>query len=128
MSDSARSVFALLRAEFAEEAASQFARLRRTPQTDIIWFLDYFPSLTEENRKALLDALADRRAMEVFPRRTATLQVAPALAQLREARNRPGSKGGTRYTGVQMLGMEPSFREPGGYHQSWRESFCGVAF
>ncbi len=100
----------------------------RIPQTDIIWFLDYLPGLTGAEREALLDALAGWGATAFFPRPRETPTVAPALAELREARNRPGSKGGTRYTDVKMLGMDPSLREPGGYHQSWRERFTALQF
>src|SRR5262245_16297391 len=94
---------AMLRAELAEEAASGFARLRRIPQTDIIWFLDYFSGLSGAEREAILDALADaaaaafalRRPAAYADRRLGMPTIAPPFGQMIEARNRPGGKGGT---------------------------------
>jgi hypothetical protein len=60
-------VVALLRAELEDDVASGFARLRRIPQTDIIWFLDYFTGLAAAERETLLDALADSAAMAFGP-------------------------------------------------------------
>jgi hypothetical protein len=128
VSDSRRNVVALLRAEFAEEAASGFPRLRRIPQTDIIWFLDYFSGLTGAEREALLDALADSAVMAFCPWFPQLPAVAPALAQMCAARERPGAKGGTRYMDIKMLCADPSFREPGAYHASWREHFTPLHF
>ena len=57
-----------------------------------------------------------------------TVDVPAGLARMHEARERPGGKGGTRYTDVKMLSADRSFREPGGYHPSWRESFTALHF
>jgi hypothetical protein len=119
---------ALLRAELAEEVASGFTRLRRIPQTDIIWFLDYFPGLTEAERETLLDALADSAAVAFSPPPWEMPPVAPALTQMCEARERPGGKGGTRYTDIKMLCADPSLQQPGGYHSSWRENVTALHF
>jgi len=134
MSNSRTTVVTLLRSEFAEEVASGFARLGRIPQTDIIWFLDYFVSLSGAESEALLDALADSAAMAFGPPSRPTLNdrgtvdAPPGLAHMCEARNRPGAKGGTRYMDVKMLGADPALREPGGYHPSWREQFTPLHF
>jgi hypothetical protein len=128
VSDLRRKAVTLLRAEFADEAASDFPRLRRIPQTDIIWFLDYFVGLSAADREALLDALADSAAMAFPPLVPVVPQFASALAQMIEARNRPGGKGGTRYTDLKQLSALPSLREPGGYHESWRENFTPQHF
>jgi hypothetical protein len=128
VSDALEGVVAGLRAEIAREVDSGFARLQRIPQTDIIWFLDYFAGLTGADREALLDALADWGGTVLCPPRSGLPAIAPALAQLRDARNRPGSKGGTRYTDVKMLAADPSLREPGAYHASWRERFTPLHF
>jgi hypothetical protein len=89
--ESRQNVITRLRAEYAEEAASGFARLRRIPQTDIIWFLDHFAGLSGTEREALLDALADSGAMAFGPpygpklNAMGTVDVPPALAR-RQAR------------------------------------------
>src|SRR5436853_5516403 len=129
MSDLQSNIFAVVRKELAQEAAAGFPRLRLIPQTDFIWFLDYFAGLAATEREALLDALARHGMMAFFPRqRTGEQEIAPALARLGERRLRPGSKGGTRYGDMKTLCMDPSLREPGGYHQSWRESFTELHF
>jgi hypothetical protein len=128
------NALALLRAELAEEAASGFGRLRRVPQTDIIWFLDYFSGLTEAQRETHLDALANVAVTAfgppVMPTLNArgTVDAPPGLAHMYALRERPGGKGGTRYTDIKMLGMDPSVREPGGYHPTWRENFTALHF
>jgi hypothetical protein len=134
VSDSRQNVIPLLRAEYAEEAASGFARLRRIPQTDIIWFLDHFAGLSGAERKALLDALADSGAMAFGPpygpklNAMGTVDVPPALARMCEARQRAGGKGGTRYTDLKMLAADPSLQKPDGYHSSWREHLTDLHF
>src|SRR3984893_17258246 len=134
MSDSCSNVITPLRAELAEEAASEFPRLRRIPQTDIIWFLDYFAGLSGAEREALLDGLADSAAMAFGPptmpvlNERGTVDAPPGLAQMVEARNRPGAEWGTRYMDVKMLGADPSFRDPGGYHESWRALLTPLHF
>ena len=134
MSDSRRDAVILLREELAEEAASGFPRLRRIPQTDIIWLLDYFSGLNEAEQEALLDALADSAAMVFGPPTRPTLNdrgtvnAPQALARMAEMRDRPGGKGGTRYMDVKMMSADASFREPGGYHQTWRENFTALHF
>ena len=134
MSDSHLAKRTLLRAELTAEVASGFARLRRIPQTDIIWFLDYFSGLTEAPRAALLDELADSAVMAFgqpsSPKLNAmgTVDFPPAFAQIYKLRERPGGKGGTRYTDIKMLGMDPSLREPSGYHSSWRENLTDLHF
>jgi hypothetical protein len=122
-------ITALVREHFADEAAAGFPRLHRIPQTDIIWFLDYFAGLAAVEQGALLDALAQGGTMAFFPSQAAGIpEIAPALARMCERRLRPGSKGGTRYMDMKSLCMIPSTREPGGYHQSWRENLTELHF
>jgi hypothetical protein len=129
MPDSHPNVVALLRAELAAEVEAGFPRLKRIPNTDVIWFLDYFAGLAAAERTALLDALA-RFGVRFFFLRPGDVQpeIAPALARYREAKDGPGGKGGTRYMDVKMLCMDKSLREPGNYHESWRQNFTPLHF
>src|SRR3954453_22957389 len=114
VSESRQNVATLLRAELAQEVASGFPRLRRIPQTDVIWFLDYFEGLTGAECEALLDALAESAATAFGPpgpltlNARGTVDVPPGLARMCAARERPGAKGGTRYTDMKMLCAVPS--------------------
>lgn len=132
MTASWSSVVAHLRAELASEVAAGFPRLRRVPHTEIIWFLDYFAGLAPAEQKALLDALARFSATPFFPRQAPPQHQEPerdpAFARFRAAHDRPGSRGGTRYTGVKMLSMDPSLKEIGGYHESWKANFTDLNF
>jgi hypothetical protein len=134
MSDSPSNVVSLLRAELAHEAASGFPRLRRIPQTDIIWFLDYFAGLGEVEREALLDALADSAALAFGPptipilNERGTVDAPPGLASMVEARNSPAALWGTRYTDLKMMSANPSMREPDGYHESYRALLTPLHF
>jgi hypothetical protein len=47
---------------------------------------------------------------------------------MRAMRSRPGSKGGTRYMDLKMLGADRSLREPGGYDATWREHLTPLHF
>lgn len=129
MSELRSRVVELVRGELSQEVAAGFPRLKRIPSTDIIWFLDYFPTLAAAEQEELLDALAGVGAD------AAMLATSPApqpdsapLARMRAARSGPGGKGGTRYMDVKMLSMEPAFREPAGYHESWRQTFTPLHF
>src|SRR5438874_9713132 len=101
MSDVQSNSIAVLRTELAREAAAGFPRLRRIPQTDIIWFLDYFAGLSAAEREVLLDALADSGALAFMPtampklNERGTVDIPAGLAPMIEARSRPGAKGGT---------------------------------
>src|SRR6266536_2296145 len=109
MSDLQSKIIAVLRMELAEEAAGGLPRLRRAPDTEIIWFLDWFAALDSAEQEALLDGLARWGAIAVFPKEGGPQVVEelerrhPALARFRASRNRMGYKGGTRYTAVKML-------------------------
>jgi len=132
--DSRRGVTALLRAELEKEAASGFPRLRRIPQTDIIWLLDYFDGLAAAERETLLEALADSAAMAFGPpsmpvlNARGTVNIPPGMAPMIEARQRPGGMGGTRYTDIKMLCADPSMRDPAAYHPSWRTHLTDLHF
>jgi hypothetical protein len=128
------NTIAVLRAELAEEAASEFPRLKRVPTTDIIWFLDWFAALGAAEREALLDGLARWGALGFFPTKDGPHVVAelekqyPAFARFRAARNRMGYKGGTRYTPVKMLSKDPAMHEIGHYHEDYRKHCSPLAF
>jgi hypothetical protein len=128
VADSRQSISTLLRAELAEEAASEFPRLRRIPQTDIIWFLDYFSGLSSAERETLLDDLAHSAALAFLPPSRALPQVGPALARMCEARERPGGKGGTRYMDMKMLCADRSLHDRAAYHESWRQHLTALHF
>jgi hypothetical protein len=129
-----QNVIPFLRSELGAEAGSGFARLRRIPQTDIIWFLDYFANLATAEQELLLDALAESGAMAFMPpgvqklNAIGTVDAPEPLARMCEIRNRPGGKGGTRYTDLKMLSADPALREPGMYHASWREHLTELHF
>ena len=134
MSTSFANGRALLRAEMAQEVDSGFTRLRRIPETDIIWFLDYFPGLTGADQNALLDELADSAALAFGPptmpklNEKGTIDAPPAIARMCKMRERPGGKGGTRYTDIKMLRADPLMRQPDHYHSSWREHMTPLHF
>ena len=97
--DSRRVLVDWLRAEFAAEQASDFARLKRIPDTRVVWFLDTFTRLNPTEQSAVVDTLTEWSSysflgqlrppavVERFSRCTAP----PALAE------------GIRYTGVNLL-------------------------
>jgi hypothetical protein len=134
VSDRHHAISKFLRAELAGEVAAGFPRLRPVPQTEIIWFLDYFAGLPEPERETLLDALADSAAYAFLPPASlplnarGTVDVPPAIARMVELRQQPGGMGGTRYMDIKMQSADPSFREPGGYHPSWREKLTPLHF
>jgi hypothetical protein len=134
VSDALQNIIPRLRVELDAEAASGFARLRRVPQTDIIWFLDYFAGLAVAEQETLLDALAESGAMAFTPlamlklNERGTVDVPEPLARMCEIRSRPGGMGGTRYTDLKMLSAETAMQEPGGYHESWRQHLTALHF
>src|SRR6202035_4468873 len=40
----------------------------------------------------------------------------------------PGHKGGTRYTDIKMLSMDPTLREIGGFYEGWVKNCSPLAF
>ncbi len=119
MSDLRANVVALLRNELGEEAAAGFPRLRRTPYTHIIWFLDYFAALPPGEQGPLLDALARFGARSVLreggPQDLQELDVRyPAFARFRSERERMGGRSGLRYTDVKMQSMIAKDTQSGG--------------
>ena len=134
MSDLRSRVIALLRNELAEEVASGFPRLKRIPYTDIMWFLDYFASLGTAEGESLLDGLARWGAMAFFPQQCRPRDVQelehhyPSFARLRAPKGRMGYKGGTRYTDVKMLSMDPGLRDIKNYHEDWIKNCSPLAF
>jgi hypothetical protein len=134
MSELESSITALLRADFGQEAAAGFPRLKRIPYTDIIWLLDYFAAQAVAEQEALLDGLARLATLPFFPQKCGPEQVAaierdhPALARFRAPRSRMGYKGGTRYTDVKMLRMAPELREIGNCHEDYIKNCSPLAF
>lgn len=57
----------LLKSHLRAEAVTGFPRLRRTPSTAVVQFLDYFDTLPAGEADALLDALAELGALRFFP-------------------------------------------------------------
>jgi hypothetical protein len=127
MSDTIPNVVRLLRGELAAEVASDFPRLRRIPETDVIWFLDYFPRLSREEQATLLDELAESAAWAFFRWREMP-QIGRAVTHMCEVRNSPGAKGGTRYTDVKMMCADKSLQKPENYHPSWRVHLTPLHF
>jgi hypothetical protein len=132
MSNVQSNIIAVLRAEMAAEAAGEFPRLTRVPCTDIVWFLDYFDTLETSEREALLDGLAEWASLPFFlsgPEAVGELHRRhPAFARWREPRSRMGYQGGTRYTAVKMLNMDPGLRDKGYYHADYRKNCAPLAF
>ena len=134
MSGLKSAITAVLRTELAEEAGRGFPRLKRVPCTDIIWFLDWFAALDAGEQEALLDAMARWGAMGFLPKESGPQAVAelerqhPAFARFRAPRHRMGYKGGTRYTEVKMLSMDPGMKESGHYHEDYRKNCSPLAF
>src|SRR5262245_19017123 len=119
MSDLRSHGVALLRKDFAEEAAAGFPRLKRIPYTHIVWFLDYFAAQAGAEQETLLDGLARCGARAIFrdggPRELKELEAQhPALARMRSAREQMGYGPGYRYTDVKMLSMVARDAESGG--------------
>jgi hypothetical protein len=127
MSEPQSSAVELLRGELSQEAIAGFPRLKRIPSTDIIWFLDYFSTLPPAEQDQLLEGMASTIAMMLAAPRGPAPENA-AVARMRASRSGPGGKGGTRYTDVKTLSMEPAFRDPAGYHESWRQKFTPLHF
>jgi hypothetical protein len=134
MSDLQSNIIAVLRTELVEEAASAFPRLKRVPCTDIIWFLDWFAALDSAEQESLLNGLARWGALGLFPKAGGPQVVEelerqhPAFARFRAPRSRMGYKGGTRYTAVKMLSMDPGMKEIGYYHEDYRKNCSPLAF
>lgn len=57
----------LLKSHLRAEAEAEFPRMRRTPSTSAVQFLDYFDTLPASGAEALLDALAQLGALRFFP-------------------------------------------------------------
>ncbi|PWU16914.1 MAG: hypothetical protein C5B50_12390 [Verrucomicrobia bacterium] len=60
-------VIRLLREAFCRECSSGFAWLRRTPSTSSRKFLDYFASLNDADKSALMEALVQHATLNAFP-------------------------------------------------------------
>jgi hypothetical protein len=111
MSDQQARVIALLRADFAEEAAAGFPRLKRIPSTLIFSLLDYYDSLNDAERQALLDGLTRFGSDVLFPNegpvgqaRVAEMNAHPGFGRYYQALHTSSEfRTGLRYTDVKML-------------------------
>jgi hypothetical protein len=102
------AIAALIRAEQQEEAVQGFPTLRQIPSTGIIKLLDYFDTLSDDERAAQIEFQARLAALMFFP---APL-IAAAHEQLRtmepsalrraEAMRAPSFAYGLRYQGLRM--------------------------
>src|SRR5262245_57199069 len=99
MADSAATLAAWVRNEFAEEERSGFARLKHVPDTQVIRFLDHFAGLSDQDRSELVTVLAEWSSFHLSagPIPQATYE------QFVRATAYPGRAEGLRYTGVNLL-------------------------
>lgn len=95
---------AILRADFAREAADGFLTLRRIPATGIIKLLDYFADLSTFDRDQLLDAFARLGAMRFHNSLNRSLDD-PAYLAWRAAMQSERFGYGLRYVDVKMARM-----------------------
>jgi hypothetical protein len=110
-----------LRADFGVEAEAGFPRLRRSPQTKVIQFVDYFASLDPEGRSELLGALALRGSVLVNPNPALLPPTAPAFDRYWKTVTSQGAfSGGYRYCDVKSLAAIPRMAEFGSYER-WIE-------
>jgi hypothetical protein len=118
MSNFQSNVHALLRKAHQEEAAAGFPRLKRIPQTQIIWLLDFYSTLDAAEQDALLDALA-RFGARMFSPQDASgkeyqeLLDLPAYAKFEDARKGPAAHCGTRY--IPVKSMDLYMRDPNNF-------------
>jgi len=64
--DSRRVLVDWLRAEFAAEQSSDFARLKRIPNTRVVRFLDTFTRLSPTEQSGVVDALTEWASYSFF--------------------------------------------------------------
>ena len=103
------AISALLKTHLAGEAEAGFPRLKRTPSTGAIQFLDYFAACTEAECDLLLTALAHIDALRFFPPMDVREQMEkfattdPAFVRYRRAVQSAPFTMGLRYVGLRML-------------------------
>jgi hypothetical protein len=118
----------LLRQHLAAEAGSDFERLKRIPQTGIIQFLDYYDDLTDSERTALLDALAEQATtylLREYDRARAQFDKVEPLSALRQAKTEGDYCWALRYTPIKHLRMIASDKESGGIEAWMRNAPAG---
>lgn len=99
---------AVLNTHLSAEAAAGFPRVRQTPSTAAVQFLDYFATLAAADRDALLDALAEVGALRFLPPPAAYDQIQSmaktnrALLACRSAMQSPQFSLGLRYVEPRM--------------------------
>jgi hypothetical protein len=130
--DARSKVIALLRSDFAAEAAAGFPRLKRIPCTYFIRFLDYFVSLDTAGQEGLLDGMAQFGSAVFFPNAGPAeyeqRKRHPALQRFDAMLNSMDFNGGYRYVDVKSLCMVARTTELGGL-DGWIKSrgFSGLA-
>jgi hypothetical protein len=131
MFDQQARVIALLRADFAAEAAAGFPRLKRMPHTAIFSLLDYYASLDAGEQQSLLDGLAWFGSAAFFPTdgptgqaRVAEMQAHPGFGPYYRTMNSSSEfRTGLRYADVKMVvGMSrcQEIRDAGGLESYYR--------
>lgn len=102
---------ALVRAEFDQEAAAGFPKLRRIPSTGVTALLDYLESLSAAERGVLFDAQARLSALSFFPApliasaHEEIRTTEPALLRRAEILKSPPFAYGLRYVDLRMARM-----------------------
>jgi len=102
------AIAALIRAEHHEEAVQGFPTLRLIPSTGIIKLLDYFDTLSDDERAAQIECQARLAALTFFPapliaaahEKLRTME--PAVLRRAETMSAPIFAYGLRYQGLRM--------------------------
>ena len=101
----ARTVFEKM---MHEEAAAGFPTLIRTPNSNTIRLLDYFATLSAEDKEALIGSYAHMAALRLFPVPTVQSDILrlvnddPNVMRIRTALQSPQFSMGLRYCGLRM--------------------------
>jgi hypothetical protein len=119
MPDVRADIVAFLRGEFGAEADAGFSRLRRSPQTKVVQFIDYFASLSAQDQAELLDALALRGSLLINSSPTLLPPATQAFDRFQKTVTSQGPfSGGYRYCDVKTLAAIPKIAEFGSY-EGW---------
>jgi hypothetical protein len=122
--DSRRVLVDWLRAEFAAEQASDFARLKRIPATRIVWFLDTFTRLNPTEQSAVVDTLTEWSSYSFLGQ----LRPPAVVERFSRCTTPPALAEGVRCTGVNLLAGLAKTRQYGSL-QGWltAQAITGLA-
>ncbi|WP_058866071.1 hypothetical protein [Chloracidobacterium thermophilum] len=112
--DSRRILVDWLRAEFAAEQASDFARLKRIPDTRVVRFLDTFTQLSPTEQSVVVDTLTDWSSYSFLGQ----LRPPAVVERFSRCTTPPALAEGVRYTGVNLLAGLAKTRQYGSL-QGW---------